>query len=111
MCSCKVRPIGRRVTDTIVAMRPSIGVLFALLAVVDCAIPTSPSPRATKRDPAADAAPPVCCRTDPDAGPEGCLCEPAATDIIMVSDTTCSASTTVNGQAVDFTGIVVSTCP
>jgi hypothetical protein len=29
----------------------------------------------------------------------------------MVTGTTCSVSTTLNGQVIAFTGIVVSTCP
>jgi len=60
---------------------------------------------------AVEAGPPVCCRTNPDAGPEGCLCEPAESNIVMVDGGTCSANTTVNGQVVDFIGIPVSTCP
>jgi hypothetical protein len=89
-------------------MRSSLGALFALLvlAAVGCS-----APAATPKHSAQDAGPPVCCRTNPDAGPEGCLCEPAATNIVMVTGDTCSANTTVNGQAVDFTGFVVTTCP
>jgi uncharacterized OsmC-like protein len=90
-------------------MRSSLGFVFALLAAAGCTILASPS--ATKHDGGADAQPPVCCRTDPDAGPEGCLCEPAAKDIVMVTGTTCSVSTTLNGQVIEFTGIVVPTCP
>jgi hypothetical protein len=88
-------------------MRSSISMLFALLAVVGCVTPTaSPTKKAT------DAGPIECCRTNPDAGPEGCICEYAETNIVMVSGTTCSVSTTLDGgQVVDFTGIVVSTCP
>lgn len=90
------------------AMRSSWGFLFALLVLepVGCS-----APAATPKHAAQDAGPPVCCRTNPDAGPEGCLCEPASTNIINVTGGTCSANTTVNGQAVDFTGFVVTTCP
>jgi hypothetical protein len=95
-------------TATVAAMRSSIGVLFALFAAASCTIAVTPSAH-NKAD--ADAQAPVCCRTNPDAGPEGCLCEPAAKNIVMVTGTTCSVSTTLNGQAIAFTGIVVSTCP
>jgi hypothetical protein len=64
-----------------------------------------------KSDAGAEAGAVVCCRTEPDAGPEGCLCEEVAKDVIMVTGTSCSTATTVNGQVVDFTGYVVSTCP
>jgi hypothetical protein len=89
------------------------GFLFALLAAVGCTINVPPKEKAEGGagggDGAANAI--VCCRTEPEAGPEGCLCEPVAMDIIMVTGTSCSAATTVNGQAVDFTGYVVSSCP
>jgi hypothetical protein len=84
------------------------GVLFALLATVGCTINVTPK---DKGDSGTEAGAIVCCRTEPDAGPEGCLCEPAANNIIVVTGTSCSTSTTVNGQPVDFTGYVVSTCP
>ena len=88
------------------------GVLFALLATVGCTIQVTPKDKAEAGAGAgAEAGAIVCCRTEPEAGPEGCLCEPVAKDIIMVTGTSCSASTTVNGQVVDFTGYVVSTCP
>jgi len=88
-------------------MRSSPGILFMLVAIAGCA---SPNPHPAKHD-AGPPEPPVCCRTEPDAGPEGCLCEPAASGIVMVNGTTCSASTTLNGQVIDFTGLVVPTCP
>jgi hypothetical protein len=81
-------------------MRSSIGILFVLLAAVGCL----PSPK-----PKNDAAAPVCCSTEPDASPHGCLCEKVPTDIV-VTGTTCSVSIAVDGQAIDFTGIVVSSC-
>jgi hypothetical protein len=84
------------------------GVLFALLAVAGCTIQVTPK---DKSDAGAEAGAIVCCRTEPDAGPEGCLCEQVAKDIIMVTGASCSASTTVSGQVVDFTGYVVSACP
>jgi hypothetical protein len=84
------------------------GVLFALLATVGCTIQVTPKDKA---EAGAEAGAVVCCRTEPEAGPEGCLCEPVAKEIIIVTSTSCSASTTVNGQGVDFTGYVVSTCP
>jgi hypothetical protein len=37
--------------------------------------------------------------------------KPVSTAIITVTGTSCSTSTTVNGEAVDFTGYVVSSCP
>jgi hypothetical protein len=88
------------------------GVVFSLLAVASCTIQVTPKDKSdagTGTGAQADAV--VCCRTEPDAGPEGCLCEPVTKDVIMVTGTSCSASTTVNGQTVDFTGYVVSTCP
>jgi hypothetical protein len=91
------------VASSVAAIRSSMGVLFALFAAVGCVIPSG----AAK----GDAEAPVCCRTDPDAGPETCVCEAAKKDIVMVTGTTCSLSTTVNGQAVAFTGIVVPACP
>jgi hypothetical protein len=88
-------------------MRSSTGVLFALVVVVGCATPMAVPTKKT-----IDAGPIECCRTNPDAGPEGCICEYADTNIVTVSGTTCSVSTTLDGgQVVDFTGIVVSTCP
>jgi hypothetical protein len=88
------------------------GVLFALLATVGCTIQVTPKDKAEAGAGAgAEAGAVVCCRTEPEAGPEGCLCEPVAKEIIIVTSTSCSASTTVNGQVVDFTGYVVSTCP
>jgi hypothetical protein len=86
------------------------GVLFALVALVGCTIQVTPKDKAGA-EAGAEAGGVVCCRTEPEAGPEGCLCEPVAKGIIMVTTTSCSASTTVNGQVVDFTGYVVSTCP
>jgi hypothetical protein len=86
-------------------MRSSIVVLFTLLAAAGCVVPTGGG--GGKHE----AGPPVCCRTNPDAGPEECVCEPAKADIVMVTGDTCSLSTTVNGQAIAFTGIVVPTCP
>jgi hypothetical protein len=80
-------------------MRSSIGILFVLLAAVGCA------PASGKKD----AASPVCCSTNPDASPKGCLCEANPKDIV-VTGTTCTVSRTVDGQAIDFTGIVVSSC-
>ncbi len=88
-------------------MPPSIVVLFALVASVGCTI-TVP-PKADKPG-AGEGGAPVCCRTDPDAAAQGCLCEPASTNIVVVSGATCSVSTTLNGQVIDFTGISVSTC-
>jgi hypothetical protein len=82
------------------------GVLFALLATAGCTIQVTPKGKA-----GAEAGAVVCCRTEPEAGPEGCLCEPVATEIVAVTGTSCSVSTTVNGQVLDFTGYVVSTCP
>jgi hypothetical protein len=86
-------------------MRSSIVVLFTLLAAAGCVVPTGGGGA-----PRHDSGPPVCCRTNPDAAPEGCVCEPAKLDIVMVTGDTCSVSTTVNGQAIAFTGIVVPTC-
>jgi hypothetical protein len=88
-----------------------MGVLFALLGAIGCTIPTGAAKPRAEAGAGAEAGPPLCCRTNPDAGPEGCLCEPAAAEIVMVTGTTCSVSTTLNGQAIDFTGIVVPTCP
>jgi hypothetical protein len=88
------------------------GVLFSLLAMAGCTIQVTPKDKPDaggNTGAGADAV--VCCRTEPNAGPEGCLCEPVAKDIIMVTGASCSASTTVNGQVVDFSGYVVSTCP
>ena len=90
--------------------RCSVVVWVALLATIGCTIQVTPKAKGDGGA-GAEAGAIVCCRTEPDAGPEGCLCEPVAMDIIMVTGTSCSASTTVNGQAVDFTGYVVSTCP
>jgi hypothetical protein len=89
------------------------GVLFALLATAGCTIQVTPKAKAdAEAEAGAGAGAIVCCRTEPEAGPEGCLCEPVATEIIMVvTSTSCSVSTTVNGQVLDFTGYVVSTCP
>jgi len=94
------------------------GVLFAFFATAGCTIQVTPKDKAEAGAGADGSAGAdgqantiVCCRTEPEAGPEGCLCEPVAKDIIMVTGTSCSASTTVNGQAVDFTGYVVPTCP
>src|ERR1700733_15895794 len=89
------------------------GFLFALLATVGCTINVPPKDKAEAGADGADGTGNtiVCCRTEPEAGPEGCLCEPASKDIIMVTGTSCSASTTVNGQAVDFPGYVAPTCP
>ena len=102
--------------------RFSGAVIFSLLATVGCTIEVAPKDKAdggaggtggTGEAGATKAGGIVCCRTEPEAGPEGCLCEPVAMDIIMVNETgtSCSASTTVNGQAVDFSGYVVLTCP
>jgi hypothetical protein len=97
------------------ALARSLGsVLFAFLATASCTIQVTPKDKgdAGAAGEAGDSGTGVvCCHTEPEAGPEGCLCEPVAKDIIMVTGTSCSASTTVNGQAVDFTGYVVSTCP
>ena len=89
-------------------MRSSWGFVFALLVLeaVACS-----APAATPKHAAQEAGPPVCCRTNLDAGPEGCLCEPASTNIIKLTGDTCSANTTLNGQVIDFTGFVVTTCP
>lgn len=94
------------------ALARSIGVLFALLAAVGCTIKVTPKdkPEGGAGD-GDETGAIVCCRTEPEAGPEGCLCEPESKDVILVTGTSCSTSTTVNGQAVDFTGYVVSTCP
>lgn len=86
------------------------GALFALIATAGCTINVPPKDKA-EGGAGDEAGAIVCCRTEPEAGPEGCLCEPEAKDIIMVTGTSCSTSTTVNGQAVDFTGYVVPTCP
>src|SRR5580658_1637348 len=72
------------------------GVLFALLAAVGCTIKVTPKDKAEGgAGDGEEAGAIVCCRTEPEAGPEGCLCEPEAKDIIMVTGTSCSASTTV----------------
>jgi hypothetical protein len=84
------------------------GALFSILAAVGCSITVTPK---DKGDAGTEAGAIVCCRTEPDAGPEGCLCEPASSDTIVVNGASCSAAATVNGEAVDFTGYVVSTCP
>jgi hypothetical protein len=86
------------------------GFLFVLLVTVGCTIQVTPKAKAQAEGGTGGGAI-VCCRTEPEAGPEGCLCEPVAKAIIMVTGTSCSASTTLNGQVVDFTGYVVSTCP
>jgi hypothetical protein len=95
------------------ALTRSFGcVLFSLLAMAGCTIQVTPKDKPDAgADTGAGADAVVCCRTEPDAGPEGCLCEPVAKAILMVTGASCSASTTVNGQEVDFTGYVVSTCP
>jgi hypothetical protein len=101
------------------ALARSLGVLFALLATGSCVISVTPKDKAEAGAGGGEAGAEageggsgvVCCRTEPEAGPEGCLCEPVAKDIIMVTGTSCSASTTLNGQVVDFTGYVVPTCP
>jgi len=108
--SRRSRRTGADEAGTVGAMRSSLGFFFAVLAAVGCSLVPSP-PSSTPKHDAAAPDPIVCCRTLPDAGPEGCLCEPESTDTIMVSGTVCSASTTLNGQAIDFTGTVVSTCP
>ena len=88
------------------------GVLFALLATVGCTIQVTPKDKAEAGAGAgAEAGAVVCCRPEPGAGPEGCRCEPVAKEIIIVTSTSCSASTTVNGQVVDLTAYVVPTCP
>jgi len=91
--------------------RSFVGLLFALLAA-GCTIQVTPKDKGDAGAVAgAEAGAVVCCRTEPEAGPEGCLCELVAKDIIMVTGTSCSTSTTVNGQVVAFTGYVVSACP
>jgi hypothetical protein len=91
--------------------RASSGLLFALIATMGCVMPSGSKKDKAEGGAGDEAGAIVCCRTEPDAGPEGCLCEPESTSIIVVTGTSCSASTTLNGKAVDFTGYVVPTCP
>jgi hypothetical protein len=93
-------------------MRTFIAVLVPVVFATGCTI--NVPAKADKGDAASAAGNTIlCCRTLPDAGPEGCLCEPASTNAVTVddADTTCSVNTTLNGQVLDYTGEAVATCP
>jgi hypothetical protein len=86
-----------------------MGLLFTILLSSGCTI-TVP-PKADKGDAGDGGDAILCCRTQPDAGPEGCLCEPASTNAVVVTGSTCSVNTTLNGQVLDYSGDTVATCP